>query len=247
MKPLHRSLSGLLIAIVSVPLFISLLACLPVPIGDPEKSRIDADLSGIWLVGDDTSVALIEPYDKRTWIVTLFETAIDEEVCPEEDTEEQGENDYEILVGRIQESDGKCFELEGPEEVYKAWRVKLGGHQFMTWEPKGGFDKDHGFGWDVWLVFRIDKVNKDVFTLSMIDPDYDGFEDPSVAEKFAELEDQGLPYDPRKLKAARRAAEKVIRRYADDDELYSDELIFYRLQPEHYDLFGMKNGLGVNW
>jgi hypothetical protein len=245
MKPLHRSLSGLLIAIVSAPIFMGLLACLPVPIGDPEKSRIDADLSGIWFVPDEPSIVLIEPYDKRTWIITIFEATIDEKACPEEDTEELSKNDYEVFVGRIQESDGRCFKLERVEGAYKVWRVKLGGQQFMTWEPKGGFDKDHGFGWDVWFVYRIDKANKDEFTLSMINSDYDGFEDPSVAEKFAELKDQGLPYDPRKLKAARRAAEKVIRRNAVDDELYMDELKFYRVQPEHYDLFELIEDLQI--
>ncbi len=246
MKPLHRSLSGLLIAIVSVPVFMGLMACLPVPIGDPEKSRIDADLSGIWYVPGEPSIVLIEPYDKRTWIVTIFEFTRDEKTCPEEDTEELGKNDYEDLVGRIQASDGRCLKLDRVEGAYKVWRVKLGGHQFMTWEIKGGFDRDHGFGWDIWFVYRIDKANKDEFTLTMIDPDYEGFEDPSVAEKFAELEAQGRPYDPRKLKAARRAAEKVIRRNAVDEELYAGEMKYYRLRPEHYDLFKFMDDLEID-
>jgi hypothetical protein len=45
---------------------------LPAPIGDPEKSRIDPAMNGIWIdeSGDfDGVVMIFEPYDKRTWLV----------------------------------------------------------------------------------------------------------------------------------------------------------------------------------
>ena len=44
MNPRYRSFSGALIAIFAVPVFLGLTACLPtfpVPVGNPEKSRID--------------------------------------------------------------------------------------------------------------------------------------------------------------------------------------------------------------
>ena len=73
MKPLHRSVTGLLIAIASLPVLMSLLACIPVPLGDPENSRIDPDLNGLWIMedGPDEWVLLFEPYDKRTWLVSM--------------------------------------------------------------------------------------------------------------------------------------------------------------------------------
>jgi len=65
-----------MLALVLIPIFAGLLACMPVPIGDPERSRIDPELSGVWAVlqsedsGSDAIFYIIEPYDKRTWLVT---------------------------------------------------------------------------------------------------------------------------------------------------------------------------------
>ena len=70
MTPRQRSLSGLFLALILVPVLAGLLACLPVPIGDPERSRIDTSLNGLWLWGD--GVMLFEPYDKRTWLLSAY-------------------------------------------------------------------------------------------------------------------------------------------------------------------------------
>jgi len=238
MKPLHRSVSGLLIAVVSVPLFMSLLACLPVPIGDPEKSRIDPELSGVWIDPNEPMMVLIEPYDKRTWLVTIAEYDLDAEICPAEQADdEDAEMDYDTLINRIAPSEGECLVFDERLGSYKAWRTQLGRHQFMTWEPKGGFSGEAGFATEFWFGFRIDKKNADEFSLWMIDADYDGFEEPGVAEKLEGIEDLDPPYDPRVLKSARRAVEKVIRRNVEDEDLYDDPMEFYRIRPEHYDLF----------
>jgi hypothetical protein len=54
-----------------IPIIVGLLACMPVPIGDPERSRIDPDLNGPWVMddGSDSNLYLFQPYDKRTWLV----------------------------------------------------------------------------------------------------------------------------------------------------------------------------------
>ncbi len=44
-----RSLLGGAVALLLVPFIAGLLACLPVPIGDPERSRVDIPLEGVWL------------------------------------------------------------------------------------------------------------------------------------------------------------------------------------------------------
>ena len=69
MKPRNRSLTGAVIAVLVLPVFAGLLACIPsfpVPIGNPEKSRIDSDISGMWLSDDEDGifVYLFEPFDK---------------------------------------------------------------------------------------------------------------------------------------------------------------------------------------
>ena len=67
-----RSRGGLLVSVVMFPILLGVMGCfeLPAPIGDPERSRIEPDITGIWLVdgGDlDGLMLIFEPYDRRTW------------------------------------------------------------------------------------------------------------------------------------------------------------------------------------
>ncbi len=76
MKPIYRSLAGLGIAAILLPVVISLVACLPVlpvPIGDPEKSRVDPEMAGVWFDVLQENLWLIEPHDRRTYLITLYE------------------------------------------------------------------------------------------------------------------------------------------------------------------------------
>jgi hypothetical protein len=64
--------------LVIIPIFAGLLACMPVPVGDPERSRIDPELSGVWAMtegGADSGNYLFRPYDKRTWLVVGVEAS----------------------------------------------------------------------------------------------------------------------------------------------------------------------------
>ena len=72
MKPVHRTLAGLGIATILLPLLVGVLACLPVPIGNPEKSRIDPEMSGAWFDVFHETLWLIQPYDRRTFLITLY-------------------------------------------------------------------------------------------------------------------------------------------------------------------------------
>ena len=38
-----------------------LLACMPVPVGDPERSRIDPNLSGAWLLAEENDLTMGSP------------------------------------------------------------------------------------------------------------------------------------------------------------------------------------------
>lgn len=71
-----RSLSGAALMLVIIPIIAGLLACMPVPVGDPERSRIDPQLSGVWATTEDGKESghfLFRPYDKRTWLVVGIE------------------------------------------------------------------------------------------------------------------------------------------------------------------------------
>jgi hypothetical protein len=68
-----------------LPTLIGLLACipaLPVPIGDPNKSRIDPALTGVWFDVYKEHVWVIQPYDRRTYLVTLYDFDPDDCVAP---------------------------------------------------------------------------------------------------------------------------------------------------------------------
>ena len=238
MKPIHRSLSGLALAVLAAPILMSLLACLPVPIGDPEKSRIDPELNGMWIMmGDDIAVVLFEPYDKRTWLLTMAGLSIDSDQCPdEEESEDQNAVDYDTLVQRAEKDGADCLTADGEVSLFKAWRTELARQWFMTWEQKGYLDDDYGFASEYWWGFRLDKINANEFSLRFIDGGHDAFDDLQALEK---IEDAKPPYDSRDLKAGRREVERAIRKHVDDEALYDDDaMIFYRVLPEHQVLFG---------
>lgn len=58
-----------------IPVVVGLLACMPVPIGNPERSRIDPEISGMWASEGDseTDLYLFQPYDKRTWLTVTID------------------------------------------------------------------------------------------------------------------------------------------------------------------------------
>lgn len=99
----RRSRAGLLIVVILLPLLIGVLACippLPVPLGDPEKSVTDPALSGAWVFGEDNGgeglqVMVLDPYDKRSWLLSLItlDPAGEPQPKPEPEPEPQPEPD----------------------------------------------------------------------------------------------------------------------------------------------------------
>ena len=80
-NPKHRrSLGGLLMALIMAPFVISVLACLEAPIGNPETSKVDPKLSGVWFgkYNGEPALLVLQPYDKRTYLVGWFRAEPDE-------------------------------------------------------------------------------------------------------------------------------------------------------------------------
>lgn len=76
MNSTTRSVSGAVLMLAIIPVIVGLLACLPVPVGDPERSRIDPELSGVWAMTEDATdsgMYIFRPYDRRTWLVIGIE------------------------------------------------------------------------------------------------------------------------------------------------------------------------------
>ena len=224
MKSRSRSLTGALVAVLAVPIFLGLTACLPslpVPVGDPEKSRVDPYISGIWMLPDEEVFYVFEPYDKRTWIITAFDLTKDRETCADEFAAvEPGDVDeddvdaeladvefdagfYDRTMAEIEHVGTQCYEVDRGPGAIKAWRTKLGGEWFMTWESLGVFDADRGFKPEEWIVFRLDTSVPEQLSLQWLDTTHD------VWEKIEEMEEGEV---------TRRDVEKIIRKNVDVEE-----------------------------
>ncbi len=223
MDKIYRRLGGIVLALIMIPAFIGLLACMPVPIGDPERSKIDDDLTGVWIsvMDDEATLLIYEQYDKRTWLVRQYEIGgrYDKPATELSYAEVMAVVDTEDL-------DKESF------EVYKAWRTKLGKHWFVVWEVMGeipGYGSESGDE-KFWYVWRIEKLDADRIRMYMVDPDYDGFED---------IEGFDPDEEDRNVRKVRRAAEKVIKRNIDDPDLYEyydddDSFVMFRMTVEDF-------------
>ena len=225
MTPRNRSLTGAVIAVLVLPVFAGLLACMPsfpVPIGNPEKSRIDSDISGMWTMSDSsyTMIYLYVPYDKRTWLLTTYLIEIDEELCSDEDFETTEDLlTYDQIIVNFEDKPDSCFEVHA-EWIAKAWLTKLGGERFITLEVKNFYDEDLGYESDEWLVYRVDLISPDVLRLRWLDADQDGFDNID------------------KTKATRRKYEKIIRKQPDNPEFYAeDPWDFHRVKSKDTEIF----------
>lgn len=227
MKPNTRSAGGAMLMLLIIPVIVGLLACMPVPIGDPERSRIDPDFNGVWtLLADNEGPGFyaFEPYDKRTWLLM----GVPLETGDQADLSQYDLNSYDGLAKLMEnEPVGDDGVTTTEVSMYKAWRTKIGGEWFITWEPKGAFGEDD-FEPEAWFVFRIEKLDQNTINLHMVE-DGDEF--------FKEVE------------KTRRAYERVIKKNVKNAALYSDEpLRLIRLKPEHRSFFnGLASEVLIDW
>ena len=230
MNKIYRRLGGIALALLMIPVFIGLLACMPVPIGDPERSNIDDELTGAWIgvLDDEPNLFIYEPYDKRTWLMRHYKMPADYE-------KPAIALSYEEVIAGVDAEDSEY----GNFALYKVWRTKLGKQWFETWEAWCGEDdcsdlpdRLHGEKEEMfWHVWRIEKLDADRIRMYMVNPDYEGFED---------IEGFDSNDEDRNIKKIRRAAEKVIKRNIDDPGLYEyydddDSFVMFRMTVEDYD------------
>ena len=199
-----RSISGIILMLIIIPVLAGLLACMPVPIGDPERSRIDPDMTGVWVIltGDDNEgeagFYVFEPYDRRTWLVMGVAIEGDDTVNLD-DYDFATYAGYEKLAADHRETP---HGLQADNVIlYKVWLAKLGKERFLTWEPKGMVDA-LGEDPEFWFVYRVRKEDKNVLDLNMVDGDADHFDD---------------------IDKTRRAYERVLKKYANDPAIYLDD------------------------
>lgn len=214
MKPHVRSTTGAVLTLAIICVFAGLLACMPVPIGDPEHSRIDPAINGVWTasVGDDAAALyLFRPYDKRTWL--LLGAEIGAGAGYEGELPDIGTH-ADVIRLLEQQPVGDAGITVTTAVIYKAWRTRLGGAWFMTWEPVGGMNDDGSFSADYWVVFRLDTIGEDEFILRLVDVDHETFDDIVDPDEY-----EGDDY----AGDMRHTWERALKRAIDDPELYIDD------------------------
>ena len=137
------------------------MACLElkVPVGNPERSRIDPAYTGMWAAEDDGDFALllVEPWDKHTWLLTWAAVICTDKPCIEGD-----------IPAAFAANE---FSIEDTW-VNKAWVTKLGGEQFMTWEEKLLGDENSAQRPTAWWVFH-SSIEGDELVLRFINPHFE--------------------------------------------------------------------------
>ena len=215
MTPRQRSVTGLVIAMILVPIVAGLLACMPVPIGDPERSRVDPALNGIWVSEDFDSVWIFQPYDKRTWLIRAFDIA---DMTSTRVNNTPDVKSYEELVEAMEDIRfGDDGFTSNEVQLYKAWHTKIKRQRFITWQGTAYFDAEGMYEPEMWLVWKIGELSDDSLALYLMNGEYSGFKG---------------------VDKTRRAYERVVRKNVDDPELYSeDPLHWIRVRDEHLGLF----------
>ncbi|HSG48327.1 MAG TPA: hypothetical protein VLA43_10975 [Longimicrobiales bacterium] len=212
MTPRTRTLLGVLILAALVPLMAGVLACLPVPIGDPEEGWIDPDLRGVWFSGEgDPTLLLLEPWDEHTWLVASAGVRHRGTDSCEGVERPSG---YEEMMALLARDDG-CLVLEGLY-LYKGWQSRQGGHDFLTLEPRQ-FVLSEAEAAELaedptWFAYRMERPDEGSLSLRVVDEDFDGFSD---------------------VPKTREAYEGVVAEHVDSDDLYESEAwVFVRVPEE---------------
>lgn len=136
-----------------------LCSCLPVPLGDPEKSAADAKYLGAWTWaegGGVTNVVVIRPWDARTYVVDVMAYT--------------GDTSAPVPKMRI---------------VYKAWLTNVKGYPFITMAPIDTLTGQPANNQRKYLVAML-TLERDQLTATGLDAQYGKFKDvatPTQLEK----------------------------------------------------------------
>ena len=136
MKPSTRTWLSVALFVPLAAILLATFACLPAPVGDPEKSKVDPALTGIYRAtpsdpADKTSeLAFLRPWDGNTYYLQYVTTGT---------------------------RDGKDVRQM---QHFKAWLTTFAGKTFLTAEPLDDLQyaiPEEGHK-PVWVVLRLDKV-----------------------------------------------------------------------------------------
>ena len=233
LSPRGRTLLGLTLAALFVPVMLGITACLKTPIGDPEKGWVDPRITGVWLASKlefpDGEAVLwsFEPYDSRTWLVTWvgFEPEEEDEAAagtedegataPEATTPETGADEDEAESNPVALPPEEVLRILGglaEDElepsglaIFKVWLTSIAGRRFLVLEPKAMADGERGFRPEVWFIYHV-VLEGGRLRLALVSGSVDGDSD---ADDLDEVTTRG-------------EAEQIIARHIADPEMYSE-------------------------
>jgi hypothetical protein len=98
--------------LVAFSIITGIIGCLEIPLGDPEKSQVDTQYTGLWKLNgtgaDKSDLISIIPYDSRTYVVADMQFTQDAQNNP----------------------------TSKSELIYKMWLTHIADTTFATLEPK---------------------------------------------------------------------------------------------------------------
>jgi hypothetical protein len=235
--PRRRSLAGFIAALLFIPLMLGITACLETPIGDPERGWVDPRVTGAWLYAQaepaGAQLWLFEPYDGRTWLVTVvgFEEPAQDSDTPDQQPdpaapEDAGPGDEATVeatptvpTAPLQARDlSDLLGVLGTDRlkatgrwVFKAWNTSIAGRRFLVLEPKATLDVEAGFDPQFWIVYRM-VLKGGQMELAMVDVNTDHLGSAQT----------------------RGEAEQIIARHAADPDFYDETATLQHVPREAY-------------
>ncbi len=133
MKSTSRTLLAVVLMVPPAIFLLSTFACLPTPVGDPERSKVDAALTGAYRAADavETHLALLQPWDDKTYLLQYMFM-------------KKGDAQEEIEI-----------------QHFKGWLTSIAGKTFITLQPMDDLTYAVGDTGEkpFWVVFRLDKTS----------------------------------------------------------------------------------------
>ena len=189
--------------LIMAPFLVCVMACLKAPIGDPETSKLNPKLTGVWLgkIEDDLTFLVLQPFDKRTYLVGWFGPESDEDADegenPEKETPQKDEANEDDAKTKTGETKLDQINLK-KVYIFKGWLTTIGGQKFMCWEPKFTLNDERGMNPKEWFAFKV-LLKKNRLSLAFVGGDGKTTKEieKSIKENFMDdkkLEDKDWMY-----------------------------------------------------
>jgi hypothetical protein len=150
---------GSLVLVVLMGLM-GLAGCLPVPLGDPSRSKADSRFFGVWEWRDGrVHRAVIRPWDERTFVV-------------------------DVLTGELLD-DGGTRPRE--RDVYKAWLTDIQGATFMTLQPIDVIGSVNGDSRASYYIVAKVALRGTTLTATAVDPEYKDLKNCKTREELEKI------------------------------------------------------------